>query len=235
MHTHRSLARFVRLLLPSLALPFCLGIATADSSRESGTVEIALPKPVLDGSISVERALSGRRSRREFAPEPLALASVSQLLWAAQGLTSDRGFRTAPSAGALYPLEIHLVAGAVSGLAPGVYRYEPDGHGLVPVATGDVRNSLARAAHRQGWMADAPAILALSAEYARTARKYGRRAPRYVHIEVGHAAQNVYLQAESLGLGTCMVAAFDDRSVRKRLGLPDELEPLGLMPVGRPR
>jgi SagB-type dehydrogenase family enzyme len=206
------------------------GIAVAGSAEES----IALPEARREGELSVEGALARRRSVRDFRAEPLGLSAVSQLLWASQGISGPRGLRTAPSAGALYPLELYLVAGAVSGLAPGVYRYDPRRHRLFPHATGDPRRQLARAALDQDWVAEAPAILLVAAVYERTARKYGRRAPRYVHMEVGHAAQNVYLQAEALGLGTCAVGAFDDRRLAQVLALPKDVEPQLVLPVGLP-
>jgi SagB-type dehydrogenase family enzyme len=196
---------------------------------------IALPEPRLEGTISVERALAERRSVREFAEGPLPLGDVSQLLWAAQGITHERGLRTAPSAGALYPLEVYLVAGAVSSIPPGTYRYDPQRHRLLPLSRRDVRRQLAAAALEQDFVAKAPAILVLAAVYERTARKYAGRAPRYTHMEMGHAAQNVYLQSVALGLGTCMVGAFRDEQLKQVLELPEEVEPLGVMPIGKPR
>lgn len=216
------------LLLASLC--FGAGVAMADAGEE-----VALPAPSLDGKVAVERALAQRRSVREFGSEPLSLAAVSQLLWAAQGVTSPSGLRTAPSAGALYPLEVYLVAGAVSGLPPGVYRYDPRRHRLVVASKGDARAGLARAALGQDWLAEAPVTIVLAAVFERTAKKYGKRATRYVHIEVGHAAQNVYLQATALGLGTTMVGAFRDAEVARVVGLPKDARPLGLLPVGKPR
>jgi SagB-type dehydrogenase family enzyme len=201
----------------------------------SGDGVIALPEPARDGALPVERAIAERRSRRAFAPEPLSLAAVSQLLWAAQGVTDPEGRRTAPSAGALYPLEVYLVAGAVSGLQAGVYRYDPRRHRLLLHSEGDARPALVHAALRQEWLGEAPAIVLLAAVYERSARKYGERAARYVHMEVGHAAQNVYLQAQALGLGTTMVGAFRDGELARVAGLPGEVKPLGLLPVGRPR
>jgi SagB-type dehydrogenase family enzyme len=123
----------------------------------------------------------------------------------------------------------------VSGIGPGVYRYDPRRHRLSFRSEGDVRAGVAEAALGQDWVADAPAIVVLAVVYERTARKYGERAERYVHIEVGHAAQNVYLQAAGLGLGTTMVGAFRDEELARVLGLPEHTEPLGLLPVGVPR
>jgi SagB-type dehydrogenase family enzyme len=164
----------------------------------------------------------------------LTLASVGQLLWAAQGVTSSTGERTAPSAGALYPLEIFLAAGTVDGLAAGVYRYSPQDHALRLHLADDRRRELAAAALEQSAVEDASAVLVIAAVYARTARKYGTRAERYVHIEVGHAAQNVYLQAQALGLGTVIIGAFDDEAVGRVLELDPAEASLALMPVGTP-
>ncbi len=163
----------------------------------------------------------------------LSMAQVSQLLWAAQGITDRQGFRTAPSAGALYPLELYLAVGNVDGLGAGLYRYEPDSHTLARMDDQDLRRRLARAALGQQWVADNAAVLIITGVYSRTQRKYGRRAQRYVHMEVGHAAQNVFLQAASLGLGTVVVGAFDDDAVARALGLSQGEQPLCLMPVGR--
>ena len=164
-----------------------------------------------------------------------ALEDVAQLLWAAQGITGRRSFRAAPSAGALYPLELYLVAGDVDGLSPGIYRYRPRTHDLVLIANGDLRKPLAKAALDQSVVRRAPATLVLTGIYQRTMKKYGQRGRRYVHMEVGHAAQNVYLQATARGLGTVMVGAFHDQEVSTTLELPSDHVPLGLMPVGHER
>lgn len=184
--------------------------------------------------MSLEAALAARRSVREFSSEPLTLTEVSQLLWAAQGLNRGDGGRTTPSAGALYPLELYVVVGNVERLAAGAYRYEPYGHRIARLAAGDRRAALSDAALRQEWMRDAAVILVLAALYERTTVKYGDRGRRYVHMEVGHAAQNIYLQAAALELGTTFVGAFQDDRVTAVLGLPNAQRPLGLMPVGRP-
>lgn len=196
---------------------------------------IVLPAPSLSGGLPLERLLRQRRSVRSFAPAPLSLPEVAQLLWAAQGITAAQGLRTAPSAGALYPLELYLAAGNVAGLAAGVYRYAPHAHRLVPVRGEDVRRALAAAALHQDWMAGAPAIVVLAAVPARTRAKYGGRAMRYVWIEAGHAAENALLQAEDLGLGAVAVGAFDDERVARVLDLPAGTMPLLLLPVGRRR
>jgi len=195
---------------------------------------ISLPAPRVDGDFSVERALRERRSVREFSRAALTTAEVSQLLWAAQGVTRRDGLRTAPSAGALYPLELHLVVGAAQGLEPGIYKYVPDGHKLVRKVSGEQRRGLAAAALGQECVADAAVVLAFAAVERRTTRKYGSRGARYILIEVGHAAQNVLLQASALGLGAVAVGAFDDAKVAALLNLPPEEAPLYLIPLGRP-
>jgi SagB-type dehydrogenase family enzyme len=196
---------------------------------------IRLPEPALDGATSVETALRYRRSGRDYAAKPLSLAALSQLLWAAQGITNRQGDRTAPSAGALYPLELYVAAGKVEDLPTGVYRYRPKGHRLEEHAEGDVRSKLASQAWRQTWVKDAPAILVFTTVAARVTDEYGRDGIRYVYMEVGHAAQNVHIQAVALDLGTCVVGALDGPRVTKTLALaPDEV-PQVLMPVGYPK
>lgn len=195
---------------------------------------IALPEPSHEGRMAVEQALCKRRSVRDFGAGPLTLAEVSQLLWAAQGITDREGYRSAPSAGALYPLEIYLAVGNVESLKPGVYKYDPRRHQLRPLAEGDRRRELGAAAVGQSWLAEAAAVLVIAGVYARTAAKYGDRGQRYVLMEVGHAAQNVCLQAVALDLGTTVVGAFRDAKVKELVGTASGEEPISLIPVGRP-
>ncbi len=198
---------------------------------QAATVE--LPQPEREGTLTVERTIEDRRSVRSYVPGSLALEEVGQLLWSAQGITEERrGFRAAPSAGALYPLTLYLVAGEVEGLEAGVWRYLPAQHAIERVVAGDVRENLSNAALRQDSLASAQVTLAIAADYDITAMRYGPRAERYVHIEVGHVGQNIYLQAESLGLGTVAIGAFDDNAVAGVLGIPENESPLYLMPVG---
>jgi SagB-type dehydrogenase family enzyme len=213
-----------------LGLTFVRDIHTME--RDQG---IDLPQPSTAGDVPLESAIQGRRSIRDFSNRPLSLADVAQLLWAAQGVTSRDGGRTAPSAGALYPLELYLVAGEVDSLPAGVYHYRPEQHRLSQLSDGDLRKALAAAALDQSWVRRAPAVLVMAGVYERSAKKYGQRARRYTHIEVGHAAQNVYLQATALGLGTVIVGAFEDMEVQEVLGLPEDHAPLALMPVGQRR
>jgi SagB-type dehydrogenase family enzyme len=194
---------------------------------------IKLPAPDYRGNTSVEEALSKRRSVRFYSGEDLSIEEVSQLLWAAQGITGPG--RTAPSAGALYPLELYLVVGDVDGLDKGVYQYRPVEHELEKAVTGDLRVELSKAAvgQNQEHVRDAAVDLVFTAVYERTTGKYGERGIRYVHMEAGHAAQNVYLQAVSLELGTVVIGAFIDDKVKELVNAEEQEEPLYIMPVGR--
>jgi SagB-type dehydrogenase family enzyme len=193
-----------------------------------------LPAPTLSGAHSLERSLAERRSVREYGPVMVASTKLGQLLWAAQGATETTGLRTAPSAGGLYPLELYVVAGEVADLQPGIYHYRVDGHALALAAAGDHRADLAAALPGQEWVTLAPVIIVIAAAYGRMTAKYGDRGHRYVHMEVGHAAQNVCLQATALGLGCVVVGAFDDHRVKRAIGLPPREEALALLPVGHP-
>jgi len=195
---------------------------------------IVLPESDVDDGSALAEAFYNRRSVRDYAEHELTLAQVARLLWAAQGINDPSGLRTAPSAGALYPLELILLAGNVAGLKRGVYRYQVRRHALKLVAEGDFRPRLAKATQGQAWLADSAAVLAVTAIYERTTRKYGNRGKHYILIEVGHAAQNALLQAAVLGLGAAVVGAFDDAAVADVLGLPDFEHPLYLLPVGWP-
>jgi SagB-type dehydrogenase family enzyme len=197
------------------------------------TDNIKLPPPEYNGNVSVEKALLGRRSIREYKDTSLTLNEISQLLWAAQGITDPRGFRTAPSAGALYPLEVYIVIGNVKDLPDGIYKYKPRGHELVMIVKGDKRAELSAAALGQSSVKDGAAVIVIAAVYERTTGKYHERGIRYVHMEVGHAAQNIYLQSVALNLGTLVVGAFDDREVKKTMNMADNEQPLCIMPVGR--
>jgi len=213
--------------------------------KQSGL--IPLPEPELKGNVSVESALQSRRSIRQYKDTSISIKMLGQILWAAQGITEKHpsppgfwggrdwpgGLRTAPSAGALYPLDIYIAAGNIEDLPPGIYHYLPGKHALEQKAEGDHRRALSRAALGQSPVREGAAVLIISGVYARCAAKYGDRAPRYTHIETGHVGQNIYLQAESMGLGTVMVGAFKDKQVQSVLGLGKDKIPLALMPIGR--
>jgi SagB-type dehydrogenase family enzyme len=190
-----------------------------------------LPEPKLASKTSVEEALSKRRSVRDYSPDSLSMEEISQLLWSAQGVTVNWGGRTAPSAGALYPLEIYVVVGEVKGLKPGLYHYDPEKHVLTKKVDGDLREKLTQASLDQDEITKTPATFVITAVYERTMKKYEQRGIQYVHMEVGAAAENIYLQAETLNLGTVFMGAFDDDKVKKALEIKEE--PLAIMPVGK--
>ena len=194
---------------------------------------VKLPRPRMKGGVSVEEALRRRRSTRKFPKKPLSLEQVSQLLWAAQGVTGAFNERTAPSAGGTYPLEMYLVAGHVDGLPPAVYKYRFRAHELERVADGDRRADLAEASLGQDCVRRCAAAVVLSAVYQRTVDEYGERGISYVHMEVGHVGQNLHLEAAALNLGTVMVGAFDDDRVADILELPEDESPVYIVPLGR--
>lgn len=195
--------------------------------------KIALPEPIYKSSVSIEEAIQARRSVREFKNEPISMQQLAQLLWAAQGITSKNGFRSAPSAGALYPLEIYVVSGNVSGLAPGVYHYLPKEHSLELLVAGDKRGDLEKAAFMTADVKQGQIDIVITGVFKRTTAKYGNRGLRYVYMEAGHAAQNIYLQAVSLKLGTVSMGAFKDADVSKVLQIVGQEDPLYIMPVGK--
>ena len=211
----------------AMVLAACTG-GDGDVSTTTSGAPVSLPDPRPESEVSLEEALEGRRSIRQYTSEPLTEAEISQLLWAAQGSTGGGRGRTAPSAGGLYPLELYVAT------ARGVFHYQPAEHGVVTVSDEDLRESLYRVALSQEAVRDAPAVFAVTAVTARTATKYGDRATRYVQLEAGHAAQNLLLQAVALGLGGVPIGAFDDDGVQQVLGLESGNEPLYLIPVGHP-
>jgi SagB-type dehydrogenase family enzyme len=227
--------RWLLAVLVLMALPgFAGGCEKADGSPpvKDGTT-IALPEPAYDSETSLEEAILQRRSVREYEQGTLTLAELGQLLWAAQGITDADGKRSAPSAGALYPLEIYIVVGNVEGVSTGVYKYRPESHGLVKISDGDQREALCGAALNQSSVNQGAIDIVITAVYERVTGKYGERGVRYTHLEAGHAAQNVCLQAVALKLGTVTIGAFEDDAVKEILGAADDEEPLYILPVGR--
>jgi SagB-type dehydrogenase family enzyme len=185
-----------------------------------------LPEPIRKGTISLEQAIAARRSRRDFLTKHLTDSQIGQLAWAAQGLDADTGHRTAPSAGATYPLELYLVN------RDGLFHYVPAKHSLELLDYTELRPALARAALKQKFIEDAPMTIILAACFSRTTDYYGNRGVGFVYMEAGHAAQNIHLQAEALGLGSVVVGAFEEEAVKQVLSLPVSIEPLYLIPVG---
>lgn len=222
------------LLLVSIALCAVAYAAASqtgpDKSKRPKNESGALPSPHLAGSMSLEEAIASRRSSREFSNIALTMDEISQLCWAAQGITDKRsGLRASPSAGALYPIELYVV------LPGGMYQYRPDSHKIDPHIEGDMRKALQSAALDQEVVGDAPACFVVAAVIDRTAKKYGTRAERYCFMEAGHVGQNILLQAASLGLAGVPVGAFEDRQCAATLKLPKGQRVLYLLPIGHPK
>ena len=199
--------------------------------------KITLPKTQNKGEISVEAAIANRRSRRKFSANPLSIETASQILWSAGGQTGKKAvYRSAPSAGACHPLTILALTGndTVEGISAGLYKYIAGPHELELLQEGDIRTQLAEACLGQKFVASVPLVIVMYAEYEKASARYGERGIRYSHIDTGHAGQNIYLQAEALGLGTVAVGAFDDEKVASVLQLSESQSPLYVMPVGYP-
>jgi SagB-type dehydrogenase family enzyme len=218
-----------RTLLAAVLAPVAVTAACRGRAGLPSADGTPLPAaPTLSTGKSLVATLTRRRSVRAYSRTRLAEHEVGQLCWAAQGITSEEGLRTAPSAGALYPLELYVV------LPEGVHRYRPDGHRLEHLSASDLRPDLADAALGQAAVREAPAVFVVTGTVSRTAARYGGRAERYVLLEAGHAAQNLLLQAVALGLGGVPVGAFDDDAAHEVLRLPRGERVIYLLPVGRP-
>ena len=232
MLTKRKVSFFLLFMILFYSNLFLWGIQKEEQS-------INLPDPLLKGEVSVEEAIKHRRSIRNFKQDPLTISQLSQLLWAAQGITitdekKNRSFRSAPSAGALYPIHVYVLVGedGVIDLEKGIYKYNPENHSLLKISGEDRRFQVAKAAYNQSWMSKAPVILIITAEYERSMKKYGERGIGYSKIEAGHVGQNVFLQAEALGLGAGIVGAFHDYEMMNILNIWGKPQPLLAMPLG---
>jgi SagB-type dehydrogenase family enzyme len=201
----------------------------------AGTV--ILPDHLSSGGLSLVEAIDLRRSVRDLSPEPVLLFQLSQILWAAQGITSTKNnLRSVPSAGGTYPLEIYAIIGddSLENVDPGVYHYDVVEHALSMHIEGDIRWQLSGAAMSQEAISVAPVSLVICAIYDRTLMRYSTRGERYVYLEAGHAGQNIYLQATALNLATVAIGAFRDDEVRKLLQLDSHVKPLYIFPIGKP-
>jgi len=201
------------------------GLINEDSS-------ITLPEPEKDSSVSIELALNLRKSVREYTGESLTLQEISQIMWAAQG-ENEQGSRTAPSAGALYPIEVYLVLSSVDGLVSGIYKYQPDSHSLVLIKEGEYGQKLSEASLSQESIAKAPAVIVLAGVAERLTVKYGERGERFMYVEVGHVAQNILLQGVSMELGAVTIGAFNDDAVHQLLLMEASEQPLYVLPIGK--
>lgn len=220
-----------------LTPPWSLGWASAKKKEKHREAVLRLPPPTWQGTVSLEQAIKQRRTTRSFASRSLNLNQLSQLLWSASGITEENGYkRAAPSAGALYPMDVYVVVGQTTVLTmnAGIYHYEPGKHQLSEVSEGDRRSSVARASLSQMWMAEAPITIVITAEYERATVKYGKRGIQYALIEAGHIGQNIFLQAQALALEAGIVGAFRSEGISDAMNLPSPHEPILLMPVGYP-
>jgi SagB-type dehydrogenase family enzyme len=226
------------LIILLLASILVIGIMLCSSNTKNINIKtdgnmIELPAPETSGGISVETAINQRRSVREYTGNPPGIKEISQLLWAAQGITGANGNkRAAPSAGMTYPLEVYLIAGDKIENLQGIYKYEPEQHSLKKQSSEDRRKALSNAGLRQKSIKEAPAVIVITAVVGRTVSRYPTQGERYVFMEAGHAAQNMYLQCESLGLGMVVIGAFGGNDVKNVLQLPEKEKPLYIIPFG---
>lgn len=219
-------------MLTIVLVHLILSVSACAASPHSTVIQ--LPEPSPDSGISVEDVIESRRSIRAYTSESLSLSELSRLLHSSQGITSERGFRAAPSAGATFPLSVFVIAENVDSLEAGIYAYVPSNESLTPIIMGHFLDELSNAALGQSCVRNAPAVIAISAEYRVTTSVYGNRGKTYVHMEAGHVSQNIYLQCTAMGLGTVAVGAFNDDAVSVILNLAENEIPLYLMPVGHP-
>ena len=213
-----------------------IACSTQDINHAVNDMEtIELTPPDKTGDLSIEETLQNRRSVRDFSDAALTLDEIGQLAWAAQGITDEtHGYKTAPSAGATYPIELYFIVAEVVDISNGVYRYNNRNHTLEQIIDQDQRDQLYRVALEQDAIIQAPVVLVITGVLERTEQRYGERALRFMHMESGHVAQNVYLQSVALTIGTVVIGAFDDSGVSEVLDLDDGEHPLYIMPLGRP-
>jgi SagB-type dehydrogenase family enzyme len=188
---------------------------------------ISLPRPALDGGPSLWKALRERRSFRDYSSLPLSLKDLSNLLWATQGITEKAfapWYRTAPSAGALHPIDTYLVVNRVEGMEPGIYFFEVVGFSLTLKRAGDFSGAIAQAALNQDIAGSAAVVFVWVAVIQRSRQKYRQRAYRYIYLDCGHIAQNLYLAATALALGCCGIAAIFDDEVNDLVGVDGQEE-----------
>jgi SagB-type dehydrogenase family enzyme len=221
--------KFTQLFLALFLMTSVMGFRVAQAADET---VIALPAPKTDGKVSVEKALQHRRSLRNPQETPLSLGEVGQLCWAAQGVTDDKGHRTAPSAMAAYPLDLYVIAGAVKGFAPGFYQYVPATHSLRLVSGGDKRSEFVEKTIGQTWIVKAPVLFIITGS-SKGMSRIKNRAEEFTAVEAGLASQGFFLQAEALGLGSTYVGGFKPAEVKKYLGLKSDDEIFAVLPVGK--
>ncbi len=232
-----SLICLLLTLIIAVAGSLCVQVAFSQEKPEDAKV-VELPKPKLKGKVSLEEAIKKRRCVRSYKDKALSLEQLSQLLWAADGITGKRSWqRAAPSAGGLHPLDFYAVVGegSVTGLDDGVWHYNPGKHSITLLTGGDRREALRKASLGQKQVANAEVVIVITIEYKRTTRKYGDRGRSYALMDAGFAAENLFLQVQTLDMAACVVGAFTDDEVSKVLKLPKEHEPALLLTIGYPK
>ncbi|MGM0607835.1 MAG: SagB/ThcOx family dehydrogenase [Candidatus Muiribacteriota bacterium] len=231
MLKNKKINILVIIILSLISVSAQWGNINQNNSKE---VNISLLPPATDGNISLEKAINNRRSIREYSDKGLTLENISQLAWASQGITGEQmPFRAAPSAGALYPLEIYFSITQTDGVKDGIYKYQVEQHSLKLVNEGDYREKLSEYGFGQKALKDAPVTIIITGVYERTTRRYGSRAEMYVHMEAGHVGQNIYLQCEALSLATVAIGSFDEDKLKNIIGeIKNNETPLYMFPVG---
>ncbi len=234
MESRRFKTMILALALIYALLPMTIACNTHRGANVASKDELVkLPIPRTKSDVSVEAALASRRSIRSYKSDALDLEVLGQILWSAQGITeTSKKYRTAPSAGATFPLEMYVLVDNVSGIKAGIYRYYPEEHSIKLSHAGDFKTPIREKAARQGSITQAPFTLIFCADMDRIRPRYKDRSERYVFMEIGHAAQNVHLQCETLNLGTVCIGAFDDIALHEVLKLPKEHIPYNMMPIG---
>ncbi|MGB9977923.1 SagB/ThcOx family dehydrogenase [Methanobacterium sp.] len=210
---------------------------TTNNSQKTVISTVNLPSPILQGNMSVEQAIQNRRSVRHYTNESITLQDVSQILWAAQGITDKaQNLRSVPSGGQVYPLEVYIIVGkdGVTGLSEGIYHYNPYNNSLEKTSESDARSDLSQAANGQAWVKQAPVDIVITGDYNKMVAKYKDETlcTRFVNLEAGHAGENIYLEAEARGLVTVALGSFKDDQVHSVLGLPDNENTIYIYPVG---
>lgn len=237
MSTKGKITLIILIILLAAVIAYLIWPKSGETQQIRVTGTIDLPEPQIKGNMSVEQAIHDRRSVRRYTNQSLTLQDVSELMWAAQGITNQTTkFRTVPSGGRTYPLEVYLSIGrgGVKGLNEGVYHYNPFNHSLEQILGNDVRPELSQAANGQPWVKEAPVNIVITGNYQKMIDKYKdeKLSTRFVDMEAGHAGQNIYLIAESRNLATVALGSFRDDQVRQVLGIPANEKTLYIYPVG---
>ena len=237
MSTKGKIALIILIILLAATIAYLIWPKSGETQQMIVTGTVNLPEPQITGTMSVEQAIHDRRSVRRYTNEPLTLQDISQLMWAAQGITDQKTkFRTVPSGGHTYPLEVYILIGkgSVNGLNEGVYHYNPFSNTLERILGSDVRSELSQAANGQPWVKEAPVSIIITGNYQKMIDKYKdeKLSTRFVDMEAGHAGQNIYLESGARNLVTVALGSFKDDQVHQILRIPGNEKTLYIYPVG---